>query len=87
MKNFLKVLGVMVALAFGAVATYAEDGQVIVEEHYTHGNLISHNEYGDKSAYEAKNNTAGNAAAPTPNNAPAPGDMPTKLGDSSYDNP
>jgi antitoxin component YwqK of YwqJK toxin-antitoxin module len=63
----------------GAVSTYAEDGQIIVDEHYIHGSLVSHNEYGDKSTYVSKNDTAGNSAAPTPNNAPAPADMPTKL--------
>ena len=63
----------------GAVTTYAEDGQIVVDEHYIHGVLIGHTEYGDKSTFVAKNNTASNAAAPTPNNAPAPADMPTKL--------
>ena len=55
----------------GAVTTYAEDGKILVEEHYTHGDLISHNEYGDKTAYVSKNDTATNARRPTPNNAPA----------------
>jgi uncharacterized protein Usg len=35
-----------------------------VEEHYIHGNLISHNEYGDKSTYVSKSDSASNAAAP-----------------------
>jgi len=71
----------------GAVTTYAEDGQIIVDEHYIHGDLVSHNEYGDQAAYVSKNDSATNSAPPTPNNAPAPADMPTKLGDSSYDHP
>jgi len=71
----------------GEVATYAEDGQIITEEHYTHGNLISHHEFGDKTSYVAKNDVAANSAPPTPNNAPASPDMPTKLGDTTYANP
>ncbi len=63
----------------GAVATYAKDGKVITDEHYIHGELISHNEYDDKATYVAKNDSASNGAAPVPNNAPAPADMPTKL--------
>jgi len=63
----------------GAVSTYAQDGKIIIEEHYSHGDLISHNEYGDKTTYVSKNDTATNSAAPTSNNAPAPADMPTKL--------
>ena len=63
----------------GAVSTYAENGQILVDEHYIHGTLISHNEYGDKSTYVSKNDSASNAAAPTPNNAPAPADMPTEI--------
>ena len=63
----------------GAVATYTEDGQIVLEEHYVHGNLVGHNEYGNKSTYVAKNDSASNASPPTPNNAPAPADMPTKL--------
>ena len=45
-----------------------EDGQIVVDEHYVHGVLISHNEYGDKAVYESKNGTASGANAPTPNN-------------------
>ena len=63
----------------GVVTTYAEDGQVTIEEHYVHGVLVSHHEYGDKTTYVAKNSSASNATAPTPNTAPAPADMPTKL--------
>ncbi|MBF0511892.1 MAG: toxin-antitoxin system YwqK family antitoxin [Candidatus Omnitrophica bacterium] len=71
----------------GALTSYAENGQVTLEEHYLKGHLISHNEYGEKSAYVAKNNSATNASAPAPNNAPAPADRPSKLGGSTYDNP
>jgi antitoxin component YwqK of YwqJK toxin-antitoxin module len=63
----------------GVVSTYAPDGKITTEEHYIHGNLTSHNEFGDKASYVAKNNTASNSAAPAPNNAPAPADAPTKL--------
>ena len=63
----------------GAVSTYTQDGQIVVEEHYAHGNLISHHEYGHKSVYVSKNNSANNTAPPTADNAPAPADMPTKL--------
>jgi len=71
----------------GSVSTYGEDGQIVADEHYIHGDLVGHNEYGDKGAYVAKNDVASGANAPAPNNSPAPADMPTKLGDSSYDNP
>ena len=64
----------------GAVTTYGEDGNVIVDEHYEHGNLVSHNEYGDKSAYVAKNDAAANGSVPpAPGNEPAAPDEPTKL--------
>ncbi|MDE2009446.1 MAG: toxin-antitoxin system YwqK family antitoxin [Candidatus Omnitrophica bacterium] len=73
----------------GAVDTYAEDGKILVEELYIKGNLVAHHDYGPKAA-AAKNGIEANAAPPTPNNAPAPADMPTKLGNtsnSSYANP
>jgi hypothetical protein len=41
--------------------------------------LVSRHVYGDKAVFESKNSSASNAAAPTPNNAPAPADMPTKI--------
>jgi antitoxin component YwqK of YwqJK toxin-antitoxin module len=63
----------------GVVSTYGQDGKIVLEEHYDHGNLISHNEYGDQSAYVAKEDSAKGAIAPAPDTAPAPSDMPTKL--------
>lgn len=71
----------------GAAVAYGEDGQVIADEHYTSGNLVGHHEYGDKTSYVAKNNSASNTAPPTQSSAPASADMPSKLGDSTYEHP
>jgi len=62
----------------GVVATYSEEGQIIADEHYIHGDLVGHNEYSNQAAFVAKAKGS-NAAAPTPDNAPAPSDMPSKI--------